>query len=364
MIGKNVLGIIFCNSQDSVLNELTSVRAVGSVPFGGRYRLVDFALSQLVNSGISKVGLVTKQNFKSLADHVGSGHPWDLARKNGGLSMITPFAIEGATFYKGRIDALNGAMDYLENAKEEYVVLASANVVSSFEIENMVDEHIKSEADITVAYKKGIESSYYLKIADGKLVSAKSATNDAKNGYLEYLVIKRELLMLLVKEASGHNYTDFVTDILNRKAKSLQINCFEVTAYAKIVTTVQEFFEINMDMIDTNIRREVFNLENPVFTKLRDEMPSKYGFNSVVENSLIAEGCTIEGEVKNSIIFRGVKIGKGVRVENCIIMQSCEIGDNTQLDYVIADKNVVFKEGRTLMGCRSFPMVIGKGLTV
>ena len=126
----------------------------------------------------------------------------------------------------------------------------------------------------------------------------------------------------------------------------------------------KDFFDANMDLLDKDVRNEVFNHENPVYTKLRDEMPSKYGFDSKVENSLIAEGCTIEGEVKNSIIFRGVKIGKGARVENCIIMQSGVIGDNTQLDYVVADKNVEFKDGRTLMGCRSFPMLIGKGLTV
>lgn len=361
---KNVLGIIFCNSQDTVLNDLTSVRAVGSVPFGGRYRLVDFALSQFVNSGITKVGLVTKQNFKSLADHVGSGRPWDLARKKGGLSMLTPFAIEGATVYKGKIDALNGAMDYMENSKEEYVVIATANVVSSFSIEDMIDAHIASGSDMTVAYKDGIEADYYININDGNLTEIYKSESVKEHGCLEYMVIKRELLIELVKEASSHNYTDFAIDIIKRKASDCRINCFEVKNYAKVVTTVQQFFEINMDMIDSDNRKDVFDTENPVFTKLRDEMPTKYGFDSKVENSLVADGCIIEGEVKNSIIFRGVKIGKGVKVENSIIMQSCEIGDNTQLDYIIADKNVVFKEGRTLMGCRSFPMVISKGLKV
>lgn len=361
---KDVLGIIFCNSQDAVLNDLTAVRAVGSVPFGGRYRLVDFALSQLVNAGISKVGLVTKQNFKSLADHVGSGRPWDLARKKGGLSMLTPFAIEGATVYKGKIDALNGAMDYIEDSGEEYVVITSANIVSSFSIEDMIEAHIASGSDMTVAYKDGISAAYYIKIENGRLISICKNKNNSDHGCLECLVIKRELLIELIKEASSHNYTDFAIDIINRKADTLNINCYEIEGYAKVVTTVQEFFEINMDMIDTKNREELFSPENPVFTKLRDEMPTKYGFDSKVENSLVAEGCIIEGEVKNSIIFRGVKIGKGVKIENSIIMQSCQIGDNTQLDYIIADKNVVFNEGRTLMGCRSFPMVIGKGLTV
>lgn len=362
----NAMGIIFCNSNDAVLNELTSIRAVGSVPFGGRYRLVDFALSSFVNAGISKVGLVTKQNFKSLADHIGSGRPWDLARKNGGITMLTPYA---STFssgvYKDRIDALNGALDYLEHANDDYVVLANANVVTTFSIEDMVDKHIESGADITVAYKKDTEAVAYIKIADAVAEGfSTEASAGEKNGYLETFVISRELLISLVKEAASHNYTNLIVDIFHRKADTLKIGCYEVTEYAKMIDNVQEFFDANMDLLQKDVRKELFGLDNPVYTKLRDEMPCKYGFDSKVENSLIAEGCVIEGEVKNSIIFRGVKVGKGAKVENCIIMQSGVIGENTQLEYVVADKNVVFKDGRTLMGCRTFPMVIGKGLTV
>lgn len=365
MISTNVMGIIFCNTDESYLSELTSIRAIGSVPFGGRYRLVDFALSSFVNSGISKVGLVTKQNFKSLADHVGSGRPWDLARKNGGLFMLTPFSSSSAVVYKGKIDAVNGAIDYLEHSKEDYVVLANANVVTSFSIEEMVDNHIESGADITVAYKKNANTTSYIKIKDGKATGFKSDAPAAnKNGYLETFVISRELLISLVKEAMTHNYTDFTADIFDRKAKTLNINCYEVKEYAKMISCVQEFFDANMDLLNKDVRNDLFSLDNPVYTKLRDEMPCKYGFNSKVENSLIGEGCTIEGEVKNSIIFRGVKIGKGAKVENCILMQSCVVGENTQLEYVVGDKNVVFKDERTLMGCKTFPMVIGKGVIV
>lgn len=365
MINKNVMGIIFCNTNDAYLNELTAIRAIGSVPFGGRYRLVDFALSSFVNSGISKVGLVTKENFRSLSDHVGSGRPWDLARKNGGLFILSPFSSSSAVVYKGKIDALNGALDYLEHSTEEYVALSNANVVASFSIEEMVDYHIENNADITVAYKKNTNTTSSVKIKDGLVESFKSETKSiGRNGYLETFIVSRELLISLVKEAMKHNYTDFTADIFDRKANKLKICAYEVKTYAKMINCVQDFFDANMDLLDKDVRNEVFNHENPVYTKLRDEMPSKYGFDSKVENSLIAEGCTIEGEVKNSIIFRGVKIGKGARVENCIIMQSGVIGDNTQLDYVVADKNVEFKDGRTLMGCRSFPMLIGKDLTV
>lgn len=362
----NAMGIIFCNSNDAVLNELTSIRAVGSVPFGGRYRLVDFALSSFVNAGISKVGLVTKQNFRSLADHLGSGRPWDLARKNGGITMLTPYAYSnGAGVFKDRIDALSNSLDYVECANADYVALANANVVTTFSVEDMINKHIESGADITVAYKKDIDASTYISMKEGiaKGFSSKTPAGE-KNAYLECFVISRELLLSLVKEAALHNYTDLIVDIFHRNVNTLKIGCYEVCEYAKMINNVQEFFEANMDLLQKEVRNELFGLDNPVYTKLRDEMPCKYGFDSKVENSLIAEGSLIEGEVKNSIIFRGVKVGKGAKVENCILMQSCEVGENAQLEYVVADKNVAFKDGRTLMGCRTFPMVIGKGLTV
>ena len=361
----NALGMIFCSSKAASLNELTSIRAVGSVPFGARYRLIDFALSAFVNSGISKVGLITKYNYKSLADHIGSGAAWDLDRKNGGITMITPYSSSEIGVYKDRIDALGGALDYLVHAKEDYVVISDSNVVTSFWIEDLVEEHINSGAQITVAYKKDIESNSYISINDGKASAFNyEAVSGEKNGYLETFVISRELLINLVKEASTHNYTDLIVDIFHRKAVSLDIRCFEVKEYAKMVNNVHDFFEANMDLLSKNVRSDLFKMVTPVYTKLRDEMPTKYGFDAKVENSLIAEGCVIEGEVKNSIIFRGVKIGKGARVENCIVMQSGVIGENAQLDYIVADKNVVFGDGIALMGSRSFPIVIGKNFTV
>lgn len=364
MISTSVMGVIFCNESESLLNELASIRAIGSIPFGGRYRLIDFPLSAFVNAGISNVGLVTKQNFKSLADHVGSGRAWDLARKKGGLVMLTPFAFSNVGVYKGKIDALNSAIDYLEHSNEKYVVLSNSNVVTSFAIDELVNVHIENENDITVAYKKGAETISYLELNGDKVENFKSEADNNKLGYLETFVISKDLLVSLIKEATTHNYTDFTADIFNRKAKSLKIGAFEVKDYAKMINSVHDYFATNMDLLQKDIRDELFKDESPVYTKLKDAMPCKYGFNSKVENSLIGEGCVIEGEVKNSIIFRGVKIGKGARIENCIIMQGSEIGENTQLDYIVADKNVVFKEGRTLMGCRSFPMVIGKGLIV
>ena len=365
MITSSALGIIFANVHDNLISELTEKRSMASIPFGGRYRLVDFSLSNLVNAGISKVGLVTKQNYKSLADHIGSGHAYDLARKTGGVYMLTPFSSTDTKVYKGKIDAIGGAMSYLEHAKEEYVVLSNANLVTNFPLDEMIASHIGSGADITVAYKKGETSETYFEIADGKVVSVKSGEPLYENAYLETFVIKKDLLISLIKEALVHNYTDFMEDVFARNIDKIDVNAFEVTGYAKLITNIQEFFKTNQALLSKELREELFkNKDYPIYTKTKDNMPAKYGFNSSAKNSLIADGCVIEGEVENCILFRDVKVGKGAVLKNCIVMQGACIGDNVKLEYVIADNNVNFSEGRTLMGCETFPMVIGKGLTV
>lgn len=364
MRSNNVMGIIFCNTNDDRLPELTPLRTMGSVPFGCRYRLVDFSLSNMVNAGISKVGLVTKRNYQSLADHVGNGRPWDLARKKGGLSILSPFMYAHTGVYKGKIDALYNARDYIAHSREQYVVIANSNVVANIDLEEMIERHIDSEADITVAYKENITTETYLNFNNGRVSGITDAPGLGENcAYLDMMLLKRELLLSLIDEATTHNYTNLNTDILGRKAKSLGIYGYEVTGTAFVINSMISYFDASMKLLDKETRDEIFD-GRPVYTKLRDDMPTRYGMNAKVGHSLIADGCVIEGEVKNSIIFRGVNIGKGAKLENCIIMQSCEIGENTHLTYVVADKNVSFKDGRTLMGCHSFPMVIGKGLIV
>ena len=363
----NCLGIIFSNTGDDTIPELTALRTMGSVPFGCRYRVIDFALSSFVNADITKVGLITKRNFRSLSDHVGSGRSWDLARKKGGLFMLSPYASASITgIYKGKIDALVGCLDFIENSTEEYIVLSDANVIANVDIGKMMDQHLETGADITVAYKKDIVGAVGVEFASNKIANfIDDVTITSKRDCsLGYYLLKKDLLISLIKEANLHNYTDFTVDVLQRNAKDFNILGFEVTSYASVINSMQQYFDSNMDLLNKDTRDAVFNMELPVFTKLRDDMPSRYGFDSKVSDSLIADGCLIEGTVKNSIIFRGVHIAKGAVVENCILMQSAKVGEGTNLSYVISDKNVTFKDGRTLVGCHSFPLVIGKGLTV
>lgn len=365
MLNNNCLAIVFSNTGDDNLSELTSLRTMGSVPFGSRYRLVDFMLSNLVNAGISQVGLVTKRNYRSLQDHVGNGRSWDLARKKGGLCILSPYSLATSGVYKGKIDALHGCIDYLNHSPQDYVFICDSNVVSNFDLEPMVTNHIESGADISMAYKKGINGDIYLTVENDRIKKLSVGEgNVTDNCSLGIILMKKELLISLIEEAMLHNFTDFSVDVLQRKADSCSIIGYEVKEYVSVINSMQKYFDTNMELLKGDIRKEVFNMEHPVFTKLRDDMPTRYGLESTVSDSLIADGCLIEGNVKNSIIFRGVHVAKGANVENCILMQSAKVGEDTSLSYVVSDKSVYFKPERTLVGCHSFPLVIGKGLTV
>ncbi len=368
MRSKSIMGLIFANTSDEKLTELTSFRTMGSVPFGCRYRLIDFALSSMVNAGIFKVGVVTKRNYQSLMDHVGSGRPWDLARKRGGLCILSPYGYAENGVYKGKIDAMYGNLSYLENATEEYVLISDSDYVANIDVDKMIEKHAKSNADITIAYKKGIIGTTFCEIDDESRITGITVEADqpqiGRNVFVHMLLMRRDLLISLVKNAYRHNYTNFEIDILQREVSNYRMCGFEVTGHAMLIDSIQSYFDANMALLDKQIRHEIFEPERPIYTKLRDDMPTRYGYDAKVTDSIIADGCVIEGEVKNSIIFRGVNIEKGCKVENCILMQSAQIGKNSTLAYVISDKNVSVKEGRTLIGYKTFPLVIGKGLSV
>ena len=369
MRSKNIMALVFANTGDESLTELTSFRTMGSVPFGCRYRLIDFMLSSIVNAGIYKVGVVTKRNFQSLADHVGNGWPWDLARKKGGLCILSPYSYaEKGGVYKGKIDAIYGNLLYLENSTEEYVLITDSDFVVNADIDKMIERHAQTNADITVAYKSGIEGKTFIELDGDKRISAITVESEqpemGRNVIVPMFLMRRDLLITLVKNAYRHNYIDFELDILQREINNYKIYGFEIKGDAMLINSIQSYFDANMMLLNKDFRDKLFEPTRPVFTKLRDDMPTRYGYDAKIKDSLIADGCVIEGEVSNSIIFRGVHIEKGCKVENCILMQSAHVGKNSTLAYVVSDKNVSIKEGRTLIGFKTFPLVIGKGLSV
>lgn len=368
---NNVMGVVFTNLNENLLPELTQQRSMASVPFGGRYRLIDFALSNLVNAGIGKVGVVTKENYQSLMDHIGSAKSWDLDRKNGGLHILPPYGRAGSYgMYKGKVDALKGIYNYLENSQEQYVVLYDCNSVLNIDIGAMVEQHISSAADMTIAYSSGRLPSdpnvIAMEFSDERVCRVTMPENNLITGNygLGIIVIARSLLMSLVSEASAENKWHFARDVIMPNVDKLIIKGYRFDGFAVNMDSAQTYVEANMSLLSGDVRADLFNRSRPIYTKVKDAMPTRYGIASHVENSLIADGCVIEGSVKNCILFRGVKVGKGACLENCIIMQGSVIGNNADLKYVTIDKGAKVGANRELCGAPSYYIFIKKGAEV
>lgn len=360
MRASAIAGIVFANTNDNFLKKLTAHRSMASVPFGGRYRLVDFALSNLVNAGVTTVGIIPKEKYRSLMDHVGSGLPWELDRKNGGLYLLPPYQTSGMKRYNGTVDALFGAKDYLIRCNTEYVVLCDADVLANVDITAAVKNHIDSEADISIVYHKGILSpaeepkeTMLLNLnADNKVegISFDPAEETHAAYSIGITILSRELLSKLVAEAYDNDCVSFNRDVIAKKLKTLKVVGYEHSEYVAIMNSTHSYYKASMDLLNNDVRRQLFNKRRPIFTKTRDDMPTRYGTKANVENCFIADGCVINGTVKNSILSRGVVIEKGAVVENCILMQETSVGADAVLNNVIADKNAVIGEGMVLKG--------------
>lgn len=367
---QKTLGLIFAGMHDETLPQMTGVRSMGSVPFGGRYRLIDFPLSSMVNSGFSKVGIITKSRYQSLMDHIGSGKAWDLSRKQQGLYFLPPTDAADET-YAGRIASLDGIKQFLRNSKEEYVVMSDCHVVGNIDYKALVKAHIASQADITVAYKKmpmpaagqhlAVEVDESGRVTD---VTINPPGDGDRAVGLGLYVASKDALMRLVAVAMSRNETSFERDVLQRQVHTLRIFGYEVTEYARLVTSLAGYFEANMELLDASVRSALFLKKRPVFTKTHDSVPAVYGLDAQVTDSLVADGARIDGTVKKSIIFRGVTVEKGAVVENSILMQGTTVSKDSKLGYVVIDKNGMVKSERTLMGHETYPIYITKGAIV
>lgn len=360
MRSSAVAGIVLANVNDNLLKKLTSKRSMASIPIGARYRLIDFSLSNLVNAGVTSVGIVTKENYRSLMDHVGNGSAWELDRKNGGIYLLPPYSTSGVKRYSGTVDALYGAKDYIKRCGSEYIVLCNADVLANIDIKSAVNAHIEKNADVTILYYKGElteENRDNLHMTMDKdnrsnnITFEKVANSETVCG-IGVTIISRELLLKFINEAYEEGFVNFNRDYLSTKVGKLKIYGFEHKGYVCFMNGTDSYYKASMDMLNPEIRKQLFNRERPIFTKTRDDMPTRYGINSSVNNSLIADGCIIEGTVKNSIISRGVKIEKGAVVENCILMQETKVGENAQLNNVISDKNSVISKEMVLKGTK------------
>ncbi len=366
------MGIIFSNIYDSTLGELTNHRTVASLPFGGRYRQIDFVLSNMSNSSIYNVGLITKYNYRSLMDHLGSAADWDLRRKNEGLFILPPFASGHTGVYKGKLEALYSAVSFIDNPSYDYVVVCDSTVLCNMDFRPAIDSHIKSGADVTVISNKEVENSkkhplivYADKRNKAQSILLDSASDENAFVGMGMFIIKRQLLVDALNESHSKGYVHFEKDYLQRyfNEGKLKVSVYEFKGIVLRNENIKSYYANNMALLQEKIRNGLFG-KNPIYTKVRDEMPSYYCEGSEVENSLLADGCKLYGKVKDSILFRDVRINEGAEVKGCIVMQGTRIGKNAKLECVILDKNVTVSDGAELKGTPEHPVIIKKGETV
>lgn len=367
-------GIVFSNIYDTTLGDLTRHRTVASLPFGGRYRFIDFILSNMVNSNISSVGVITKYNYQSLMDHIGGGTEWDLNRKGANLYILPPFSTGVTNVYRGNLEALFNAISFLNAAKPDYVVMCDTTVICNIDFRAALQSHIDSGADVTAICNSSIEN-YECDENDLVLTEKDGMVNDLAIGYMlgenskigmgMFIIERKSLLSIINNYVSRGRYSFEKDFLLTRFAdNTIKINAYEFKGAVLRNHNVVSYFKNNFKLMEPSVREDIFKGDAPIRTKVRDQAPTGYHDGCSVGNCLIADGCEIYGKVENSILFRGVTIGEGAVVRNSIIMQGTTIREDASLNYAIIDKNADISPCATLTGGAQTPIIIHKGETI
>ena len=370
----SALGIIFPNSYDALVPDLVNVRLMASIPFASRYRLIDFILSSMSHSGIDNISVMVNNNYHSLMDHLGSGREWDLVRKNGGLHIFPPFAEKESKPYTGRVTALANILDFLRDEKEKYVIMTDTNIVVNFNFSDMLNAHIQSGADVTIAYNEqelpesvfkypsNDKGFYYtFDIDDGRIkkIYVNTRTHGVQNFAMNIFIIEREMLIDMVNTAFVRGQEFFERDVLLPQLNKLNVQAYKYDGYVARISVMKSYFDENMKLLDDYNLDALFS-GTPIYTKIRDDNPTRYIEDAKVKNVMVADGCVIEGEVENCVIFRGVRIAKGAKVKNCILMQDTVVEAGANVEYLITDKNVTITAGKEVKGTDTFPVYIAK----
>ena len=374
----SALGIIFPNSYDALVPDLVNVRLMASIPFASRYRLIDFILSSMTHCDINNISVMVNNNYHSLMDHLDSGREWDLVRKNGGLHIFPPFMEKSAKPYVGRVGALSNILDFLRDEKEKYVVITDTNIVVNFDFDDMIRAHIESGADVTIAYNEQELPESFLKsqandlgyyytfgLEKGRIrkiyVNAKDA--GVQNVSMNMFVVERELLIDMINTAFVRGQEYFERDVLLPQLDKLNVQAYKYEGYIARICDMKSYFDENMKLLDDYNLDALFS-GGPIYTKIRDNNPTRYIEGAKVQNVMVADGCVIEGEVENSILFRGVRVAKGAKVRNCILMQDTVVDAGANVEYLVMDKNVTITAGKEMKGTSTYPVYIGKFQTV
>lgn len=341
-------------------------RTLASLPVGCRYRMVDFMLSNLVKANIPNIGIITTNNYNSLMDHVGWGKDWDLNRKNRGLKILPPLAISNTGLPKNKFDALNHAEPYINSMLQEYAIISDSNIICNIDFEDMLEFHEENKADMTVAYFKRKPKNGELEIiVDSKNRAYESLYHQYGADYecntlLKIAILKKEYLKDLIKKGTSLGWDDLAKDYISKNFNRLNVYAYEVSGYCSVIDSLDEYFKFNMDLLDENTCKELFLSGTEILTRVKDSVPTLYGKKAIIKNSMFADGCTINGHVENSIIFRDVVIEEGAVVKNSIVMGGTVVKANAELDYVITDKRAVISKGKKLIGDKNCQFIVPK----
>ena len=367
-----VMGLIFAN--DASLGDLTHKRTMASLPFGGRYRQVDFALSNLSSAGVRHVGIITRHNYQSLMNHIGDGEEWGLELEQGGLEFLTPYATSVTDNYRGKLESLHTAMDSLSFFMDDYVVMIDSAVLSNIDLNKVIAAHVASGRDVTVVTKAGIANG--VKQLDLALkLDAKGEVVDMAVDYvapadyvasMDIFVLSKKFLLEKTEELIARNYYHMDQDLVlgGWQKGEVSVNVYQFEGVALYNESIAEYFANSLALINKEVRADLFGANHPIYTKVRDRVPSYYGEDCEIEDCLIADGCMLEGEAEHSVLFRQVTICKDAEVEDCVIMNDSVVGEGAELKYVILDKDVTVRPGAKLIGTPNAPIIIKRGETV
>ena len=373
-MASSAAGIIFSSLNNNTLSRLTSDRTVAAIPFACRYRLIDFALSNMVNANMTNIYVVANYKYRSLLEHLGSGKDWDLARREGGITFVSPFQTarnSDKQMFSTHMEALKSMKEYISEIKEEYVVLMDSDTVLTIDITDVIHSHESTGANVTIV-TADVPSNYTAKnpramisSVAGKVTQiAMSSSYDERHPELALgiYVMKTAYLRLLIDEAEAYDLNSF-TLLLLKNCKSSSYMTYKYTGFAASVSSFLDYYKYSMELVNNEKAREslLWKKEAPIFTRVHNSAPTKHYPDAKVENSMIADECSIEGTVINSVIFRDVTIEKGAVVENCVLFHGTHVCKNAKLNCIVADKDVMITEGVNLSGNHNMPFFIQKG---
>ena len=362
-------GIIHAYNASPNLRELTERRTSSSLPFCARYRLIDFPLSFMVNAGVRDVGVIMQRDYQSLLDHLGSGKDWDLSRRSGGLKQLPPFGLADSHTgeYKGTMEALTAVASYIEHIPQETVIMSRGDIVANVNLQKVVDQHNASGAEITAVCTQAVPAQIHHRFLTGPESFATHLLCRRRGAgpglaSMEIYVISKSRLLELMSYCSAYNKKHFHRDaLLDYLEKGGKVYVYEHKGYTAHIDTVRDYYKVSMDMFNYNNRMELFAPSHPIRTKERSDVSTYYGPHAYSKNSLVADGCYIEGEIENCILFRGVRIEREAKLKNCVIMQDTIVGASSKLSYVICDKNVVVSRDTVLSGNARLLITVPKG---